>query len=131
MDIKSLKAKDVMVSRDKLITIAPNDKIALADLKMLRNNVGSLPVVDDDGKLLGIITQRDIMLSRFNIGDLEVKDLMARECITVDPETELKEVLKIMLENKIERVPVVSDNGKLEGLVVVNKILKALLKVME
>ncbi len=129
--MKNLKAKDVMVAKDKLITISPDDKIALADLKMLRNNVGSLPVVDDDGKLLGIITQRDIMLSRFNVGDLEVKDLMSKKCITVDPDTELKEVIKIMLENKIERVPVVNNDKKLEGLVVVNKILKAMLKVME
>jgi CBS domain-containing protein len=123
--IEDLKAVDVMAT--DLITIGPDEKIALADLKMTRSSVGSLPVVDGD-RILGIITQRDIMLARgYEIGGLKAKDLMTKELITIKPETPLKDTIEIMLENKIERVPVL-DGGKFVGLVVHGKILKTLVE---
>lgn len=120
--MKDLKAKDLMVK--DLITIGPDEKIALADLIMTRNSIGGLPVVEN-GKLVGIITQRDIMLARnYEIGGLSARDLMSRDPITVTPEAGLKEILKIMIENKIERVPV-TENGRLLGMIVHGRILKA------
>jgi IMP dehydrogenase len=120
--VKDLKAKDLMVK--DLITIGPDEKIALADLIMTRNSIGGLPVVEN-GKLVGIITQRDIMLARnYEIGGLSARDLMSRDPITVTPETGLKEILKIMIENKIERVPV-TENERLLGMIVHGRILKA------
>ncbi len=125
--LKDLKAEDVMVK--KLITVAPDVKIAYADLLMTRNSIGGLPVVEEE-KLVGIITQRDIMYARnYSIGNLEVKDLMSKEVVTVEPDTKLKEILKVMLENKIERIPVVKD-GKLVGMVVHNKILKKIYEAL-
>jgi IMP dehydrogenase len=122
IDVKDLKAKDLMVK--DLITIGPDEKIALADLIMTRNSIGGLPVVEN-GKLVGIITQRDIMLARnYEIGGLSARDLMSRDPITVTPEAGLKEILKIMIENKIERVPV-TENGRLLGMIVHGRILKA------
>lgn len=122
MDLRKLKARDVMVR--ELITISPEEKIAFADLLMTRNNIGGLPVVSR-GKLVGIITQRDIMFARhYEIGGLKAGDLMSKEPIIVTPEASLKEVLSIMLEKKIERIPVVED-GRLLGLVVHDRILRA------
>jgi CBS domain-containing protein len=122
MDLRKVKARDVMV--EKLITIAPEEKIAFADLLMTRNNIGGLPVVSQ-GKLVGIITQRDIMFARhYEIGGLKARDLMSKELIVVNPDTSLKEILSIMLEKKIERIPVV-ENGKLLGLIVHDRILRA------
>ncbi|RLG59129.1 MAG: inosine-5-monophosphate dehydrogenase, partial [Candidatus Hydrothermarchaeota archaeon] len=97
--LNDLKAEDVMVK--KLITVRPNVKIAYADLLMTRNSIGGLPVVEGE-RLVGIITQRDIMYARtYSIGNLEVKDLMSKKVVTVEPNTKLKEILRIMLENKI------------------------------
>lgn len=125
--MKNLKARDVMIK--DLITIAPEEKIALADLIMARNSIGALPVVKN-GKLVGIITQRDIMLTRnYEIGGLTAKDLMTKEPITVTPNTPLKNIIDIMLDKKIERVPVV-ENGKLVGLVLHGRILKAIREVL-
>jgi len=122
MELKKIKAKDIMIK--ELITIGSGEKIALADLIMARSGIGSLPVVDK-GKLVGIITQRDIMLARnYEIGVLMTKDLMSKNLITVDPEASLKEILGLMLGKKIERIPVV-ENGKLVGLIVHDKVLKA------
>lgn len=78
----------------------------------------------ENGKLVGIITQRDILLARgYEIGRLSVRHLMTKDVITATPETPLKEVLGIMLDKRIERIPVVED-GKLVGLIVHSKILK-------
>lgn len=122
MDLKKVKAKDVMV--EELITISPDEKIALADLTMTRNNIGGLPVVER-GKLVGIITQRDVMFARnYEIGGLQAGDLMSKELVTVGPEASLKEILSIMLEKKIERIPVL-EKGKLRGLIVHDRILRA------
>jgi CBS domain-containing protein len=124
--IEDLKAEDVMAT--DLITIEPGEKIALADLKMTRSSVGSLPVVEGE-RIVGIITQRDIMLARgYEIGSLRAGDLMTKELITVTPGTPLKDIIKIMVDNKIERVPVV-DGGRFVGLVVQGSILKYLVEM--
>jgi CBS domain-containing protein len=118
--MKNIKAKDVMIK--KPVTIRSTEKLALADLKMTRTSIGGLPVVDGK-KLVGIITQRDIMLARnYDIGSLSTRDLMSKNPVTVSPNTSLKKVLEILLENKIERLPVV-DRGKFVGLIVHGRIL--------
>ncbi|MEE8168198.1 MAG: CBS domain-containing protein [Candidatus Hydrothermarchaeales archaeon] len=127
MTLEDLKAKDVMIT--ELVTVSPNEKIALTDLIMTRRNIGGLPVIDK-GKLVGIITQRDIMFARnYDIGGLMTKDLMTKELITVEQEAYLKNVLGLMLENKIERLPVV-DDGRLVGLIVHDRILRAVYEAL-
>ena len=119
--MKVIKAKDVMIKDP--VTIHSNEKIALADLKMTRSSIGGLPVVDGK-KLVRIITQRDIMFARnYDIAGLSAKDLMNKKPITVSPNATLKQVLKILLDNKIERLPVV-DKGKFLGLVVHGRFLR-------
>lgn len=123
MALKDIKAKDIMIK--KLTTVGPDEKIALANLIMTRSSIGGLPVVDK-GKLVGIITQRDIMFARnYEIGGLQTKDLMTKNPITVAPNTPLKEVLSTMLNKKIERIPV-AEGGKLQGLIVHGGVLQAI-----
>ena len=124
-ELAQLRASDLMLPAEKVITISPEDKIALADLMMTRSSVGSLPVVEGE-KILGIVTQRDIMLAKtFQVGSLPVRDLMTRRLIVVGKDAPLKEVLRLMIENRIERLPVVED-GKFLGLIVHGRILKEL-----
>jgi CBS domain-containing protein len=124
-ELAQLKAEDIMLPAEKVITVSPEDKVALADLIMTRSSVGSLPVVEGE-KILGILTQRDIMLAKtFQVGGLPVRDLMTKRLIVVSRDAPLKEVLRLMIENKIERLPVVED-GKFLGLIVHGRILKEL-----
>ncbi len=119
--MEDVRAKDVMIK--KLITIGPDEKIALADLVMTRHSIGALPVVRA-GKIVGIITQRDIMFAKgYDVGGLTVKDLMSKELITVERDTPIKSILSLMLENRIERLPVV-EGGRLVGLIVHDRILR-------
>lgn len=128
MEIKDIKAKDIMIS--ELLTVNPKEKVAAADLLMVRNSIGGLPVIEDE-KLVGILTQRDIMLSRFSIsvGGLQVEDLMTRNPITVTPETLLEQILEIMLTKNVERLPVIED-GKLIGVVMHGQILRKLYELL-
>jgi len=121
MELKDIKAKDIMIT--ELLTVNPAEKVAAADLLMVRNSIGGLPVIEDE-KLVGILTQRDIMLSRFSIsvGGLQVADLMTRNPITVTPETSLEKILEIMLTKNVERLPVIEEE-KLVGLVMHGQIL--------
>ncbi len=123
MALKDIKARDVMIKDP--ITISPDEKIALADLIMTRHSIGGLPVVEGE-RLVGIITQRDIMLARnYEIGGLKAGELMTRDPITVTPDTSLREVVDTMLENKIERLPVV-EGKRVVGIVVHGGILQSI-----
>ncbi len=125
--MERLCAADLMV-RDPL-TVKPTDKIAMVDLLMVRNHVGGVPVVDHNehgDKLIGILTHRDIILSRFTVatGSLLVQDLMTSPAIACHPNANLKDVLKLMLENKVERLPIVDDGNYLVGLISHGDILR-------
>lgn len=128
MDISQIKAKDIMVS--DLITVKPTDKIGATDLMMIRAAIGGVPVVNGNNKLLGIITQRDIMLSRFtaSITSSKVEDLMTREVIKCHPDTSIENILKMMLKNDVERIPVVNGDDHILGLIVHKNILESLYK---
>ncbi|MHA1300691.1 MAG: CBS domain-containing protein [Candidatus Helarchaeota archaeon] len=123
MSIEEIKAKEIMVKNP--ISIPPSEQVAAADLLMTRNNIGGLPVTDLNGNIIGLISLRDIMLSRFTIsvGGMKVEDIMQKNLKYVSPETPLKDVLSILIENRLERIPVVED-GKLVGLIVHKEILK-------
>ena len=69
--------KDIMIRIIR--TIGPEEKIALARLKMLRYGVGALPVVKEDNSLVGMLTLRDISLAGMDIGNLSVNDLMTKD----------------------------------------------------
>ena len=128
MEFKGIKAKDIMIT--ELMTISPTEKVAAADLIMVRNSIGALPVIDNE-RLVGIITQDDIMLSRFSIsvGGLQVGDLMTRNPISVTPDTSLDKIIEVMVNKQVERLPVVTGE-KLIGLVTYVQILKKIYQLL-
>ncbi len=121
-----LKAKNVMI--ETVQTISPTDLIAAAKLKMMRSNVGGLPVVDD-GKLVGIITHRDILLAGGEAVGLKVEELMSKNLRTAEPDTSLLEIIKIMVDEGYQRIPVVQ-NGKLIGLVTQSSVIRAIAELV-
>lgn len=108
----------------EVYTIGPNHKVALARLKMLRHNIGALPVVDGDGSLQGIVTLRDIDLAGPEVGDMRVEELMSRELVTATPETPLRTIADHMIRSGIQRIPVVDRRGRLAGLVTQTSLIK-------
>ena len=116
-------AKNIM--RKDVLTIGPDEKIALARLKMLRHGVGALPVIKKDKILVGILTLRDIDFAGREIMDLPVKDLMTKERLKTGNETTtLAQVSDIMIRTGLQRIPIINDEGKLIGLVTQSVVIR-------
>jgi len=105
------------------ITMSPHNKIYEAMEMMQKFKISGVPIVDDDGKLLGILTNRDI---RFETKlDLLISERMTKEnLITVPVGTTLDEAQQILLKHKIEKLLVVDEDYKLRGLITVKDIQK-------
>lgn len=95
--------------------------LALMQEKKLRR----LPVVDDDGQLVGIVVERDLLVAamRYLQSRVEVGEVMTRNVVTVGPDTDLNEVARMMLERKIGGLPVV-EHGQLLGIITESDIFK-------
>jgi len=124
-------AKDVMIKSKDMYTINPKKRIALARLRMLRQGVGALPVVDDDNNLVGIITLRDIDLAGERTNDLYAEDLMTTDVITRGKNTSISEIAKAMDQASIQRIPIVDKDGKLIGLVTQSVVIRSLIATLK
>jgi CBS domain-containing protein len=86
---------------------------------MKQNDVGSLPVVDDDRRLVGILTDRDIVLravaERVDPQSIKVGEVASRDTVTVEPEQDLDEALLLMAQHQVRRLPVV-EQARLVGI---------------
>jgi IMP dehydrogenase len=105
------------------ITLSPDDTLAQASSMMAQNKIGGIPIVNAAGKLVGIITNRDL---RFQLADNRtIGSLMTSQNLITAPEgTTLEEAEKILQRYKIEKLPVVDKNGTLTGLITYKDILK-------
>jgi len=114
--------KEIM-TRD-VISITPKYSIDESVDLMSKNGIGSLPLVDKDGKLVGIITERDFALALAGVlTDELVQDVMIKDVITTTPGTPIESCSKIMVRNNLRRIPVV-ESGKLIGIVTSTDILR-------
>ncbi len=106
-------ASDIMTR--KVATIHPGASVQEAAQLLDQKRISGAPVVDPDGKIIGIITEADI-ISKVDREGLCVIDIMSHDVIAVDEETPVNEIAALLTERKIKRVPVV-ENGKLVGIV--------------
>lgn len=105
------------------ITISLNAVIQDALILMKENKIGGIPVVDDNGKLAGIVTNRDLRFEK-NLSR-PVKEIMTKDnLITTKEVTDLHKAEDILQNFKIEKLPVVDDQGKLIGLITYKDIIK-------
>ncbi len=111
-----------------LITLGRNDKLSIADNVMQADRIRHMPVLNDDGRLVGIVSQRDLFHSALvralgfgtaakekMLDSIVVKEVMATEVVTTTPDTLLREAARVMTERKIGCLPVI-DNDRLVGI---------------
>ena len=101
------------------VTVHQNLKLKQAKQLMKQNNIGSVLVVEKN-KVVGIITEKDIV--DFDEDNL-IKNIMKKQVITTEPETNLDMAVELMKKNKIKRLPVVED-GELIGVVTISDIIE-------
>ena len=105
------------------ITLGQDSAIREAAALMARFKISGVPIVDESGCLVGIITNRDLQFER-NL-DRPIKDAMtSKRLITAPVGTTLDEAERILGEQRIEKLPVVDDDGTLKGLITVKDIFK-------
>lgn len=121
-----MQVKDVMSA--KPVTISPEETVSVAARTLSRTNVGSLPVCTADGKLRGVLTDRDIVLRSVaadeDSGQQLVREIMTRRLITVSPEEPLGVAAGLMSREQVRRLPVVQE-GKLVGMLSLKDLAEA------
>jgi CBS domain-containing protein len=123
----SLRVRDVM-SRE-VHTVKRNDELAIADELMKQKRVRHLPVLDEDGEVCAVVSQRDLfrgaLLRALGYGSraeelmlkqVAVKEAMSTEIQTTAPDTPVADAARVMIERKIGCLPVI-ENGRLVGIV--------------
>ncbi len=106
-------ACDIMTR--KVCTISPEASIQEVAQLLYQERISGVPVVNADGKIIGIVTEADI-ISKASHEGLRVADIMSHEIIAVTEDTPINEIALLLTKRKIKRVPVVSE-GKLAGIV--------------
>jgi CBS domain-containing protein len=126
ISLLSLQVKDVMVT--SLITIDASASVKQAAELMDKHDIGCLIVINY-GNPVGIITERDMMrrvlLQKAEPSKTEVGNIMSAPLITAQPQTDIRDAVRLMNERRIKKLPVI-DNGQLVGLVSLTDIMRSL-----
>jgi CBS domain-containing protein len=116
------------------ITIGPDDSLASAVDTLSEHRIGALVVTDDDGAVVGVLSERDVVdaLSEHG-GDalgVTVREAMGGEAPTCEPGDEVQELMAFVTRRRVRHLPVV-ENGAVNGVISVGDLLKTRLKEME
>ncbi|NPA05391.1 MAG: CBS domain-containing protein [Crenarchaeota archaeon] len=115
-----MRVEEYMTS--PVVVVRPGDTLAHARRLMLRYEVGRLPVIDEAGRVVGIITLYDVARAMRSAGDrsldsIRVLEYMTRDPVTVKPSDSLKTAARLMVEKGVGGLPVVDEDGKLIGII--------------
>lgn len=100
-----------------LLTVKAAEPVSEAYAEMAVGVIRHLPVVDDRGRLVGVLSDRDVLRAFAAKQSSCVADVMSRDVITTRPEANAHTAADLMLDHKISSLPVVDDTGALVGLV--------------
>lgn len=151
-----MKAGEIMST--SVFTVKRDTSVEEIAHIMAEKNISGVPVVDDENRVVGIITQRDLLykdveprypalvqilggtiflqgVSRYNeelkkLTATRAEELMTRNVVTVDENTEVERAARIMVEKEINRIPVVRD-GRLVGIISRADVVKYIAKILE
>ena len=115
------------------ITIGPDADYGSAFDIMEAKNMHHLPVVDAAGKIVGILTRRDLQLAarHFQEAPVEVGEVMHTPVSTAKPDTKLSDAAAMMMEQRIGGLPVLDDNNQIIGMVTETDLFRALIDCLE
>jgi acetoin utilization protein AcuB len=135
-----------MLVKDRMtanpVTVTPDTAVSEALSTMRQNNVRRMPVLDRKGRLVGIISEKDLLyaspspatsLNVYEIGyllsKLKIKEIMAKNVITITGDAPLEEAARIMVDNHVSGLPVV-EGDRVVGIITETDIFKILLEMM-
>jgi CBS domain-containing protein len=107
------------VMNKSVVTVDPTSSIGEAAEKMIDAGVGAVVVMEDMARIVGIVTERDILRAvaqRARAAEAKVRQWMTESVVTIEPETEIKEAAKMMFTRNFRHLPVVNKEGRLMGI---------------
>ena len=131
----TLVAKDVMSS--PVVSLSPNTKLLQAQNLMQQRRFRHIPIATVEGKVVGILSDRDVwralanpavsqISSSVNAAESSVHHIMSQPVLVAKPETEIRAIVRVMFEEHIGAMPIVSDPGQLMGMITRSDILRTL-----
>ena len=117
-----------------VVAVAPEDTALSVARTLTRNRIGAALVRDADGRLLGIVSERDIVRCMAEQGPgtsaRPAAEMMTRDLVTVTPDTRVSQALALMTQRRVRHLPVLS-GGRLAGLVSIGDLVKARIEEAE
>jgi CBS domain-containing protein len=113
-----MRCEDLMTA--EVESVAPGQDVATVAQIMRELNVGFVPVCQQNGTVVGVITDRDIairVVAENRPSDTKVEEVMTDDIVTCLPRADLKEVERLMRVHQVNRIVVVDDDGRLAGVV--------------
>ena len=107
------------IMNKSVVTVDPTSSIGEAAEKMIDAGVGAVVVMEDMARIVGIVTERDLMRAvaqRARAAEARVRQWMTESVVTIEPDTEIKDAAKMMFERNFRHLPVVNKDGRLMGI---------------
>ena len=126
--MKDLKASDIMMR--PVISAKRNASARDVTLQFLSGLYSGMPVTDEEGKVIGVITELDLLkavMEGKELVKITAEDVMTKEAVTADVDTPVSDIITIMKEKNIIRLPITADS-KLVGVVARCDILRSLIE---
>jgi CBS domain-containing protein len=109
--------REVMTKNPR--TVRPDDTAVDAARLMRDEDTGIVPIVEDDDRLVGVVTDRDLAIrviaEERDPRATKVAEIASQNLVTIDPQQDLDEAMRLMAEHQVRRLPVVEEDGKLVG----------------
>ena len=130
MSLRELRVREVMTPNP--VTMPPTATVKEAVATMADRDIGSVLVVDEDGRLVGIVSERDVirrvLAQGRSLEDTRLADIMTPNPVSVDPEATVEEALRAMARLRVRHLPVVDkETGRLVGIVSIRDIEAAMI----
>jgi CBS domain-containing protein len=127
--LENLTVSDVMTTA--VLTVRAGDELASAAQEMRQADIRHLPVVDDRGRVIGVISDRDLLRADVKSHPhRKVAGIMTADVLSIRPGTAAREATVMMLEYKVSCLPVTNDLGELVGLVTETDFLRILNRML-
>ena len=123
---------DILAQKGGLVyTVTPGTSIAQLSQQLSTRRIGSVLVLDGEGAVAGIVSERDLVRALASHGakamELEARQVMTRDVVTCDPDNSIDQVMQTMTQGRFRHLPVVR-HGELLGLVSIGDVVKARLE---
>jgi CBS domain-containing protein len=120
-----MKVQDIMTS--EVETCSPESDLGAAATIMWRRDCGSVPVVDAEGRVVGMITDRDICMAAATrnklASEIKVGEVISGRVYACSPDDRIGDAMETMQSAQLRRLPVVDDDGKLHGILSINDLV--------